>query len=229
MQPRVPSLHRGERARQGVQGRARRGADFRHPRAVHGSSRFPYLSFSGGEPMVHPLFFKMVEFVCSRGGQLKIETNGHFLTPENCARLKSLGVKAVQVSLDGATRLDVQPDAHPRRIQHGDRRRAQSACRGRADRNQLLADLVQRPRDRHGHRPRLRARRLQLLHRPHDVYRQRGEGVAQARADRGAVRSNSSRRCTGRPRNTAAACGSISTRWGCSRNCATGCTIRPRC
>ena len=64
----------------------------------------PYLSFSGGEPMVHPLFFKMVEYVCSRDGQLKIETNGHYLTPENCARLKSLGVKAVQVSLDGATR-----------------------------------------------------------------------------------------------------------------------------
>ena len=64
----------------------------------------PYLSFSGGEPMVHPLFFKMVEYVCSRDGQLKIETNGHYLTPENCARLKMLGVKAVQVSLDGATR-----------------------------------------------------------------------------------------------------------------------------
>jgi MoaA/NifB/PqqE/SkfB family radical SAM enzyme len=64
----------------------------------------PYLSFSGGEPMVHPLFFEMVEFVCSRDGQLKIETNGHYLTPGNCARLKDLGVKAVQVSLDGATR-----------------------------------------------------------------------------------------------------------------------------
>ncbi len=64
----------------------------------------PYLSFSGGEPMVHPLFFKMVEYVCSRDGQLKIETNGHYLTPENCERLKMLGVKAVQVSLDGATR-----------------------------------------------------------------------------------------------------------------------------
>jgi MoaA/NifB/PqqE/SkfB family radical SAM enzyme len=64
----------------------------------------PYLSFSGGEPMVHPLFFKMVEYVCSRDGQLKIETNGHYLTPENCERLKELGVKAVQVSLDGATR-----------------------------------------------------------------------------------------------------------------------------
>jgi MoaA/NifB/PqqE/SkfB family radical SAM enzyme len=63
----------------------------------------PYLSFSGGEPMVHPRFFDMVEFVCSRNGQLKVETNGHFLSRENCDRLKALGVKAVQVSLDGAT------------------------------------------------------------------------------------------------------------------------------
>ena len=63
----------------------------------------PYLSFSGGEPMLHPQFFEMVERVCARGGQLKIETNGHYLTPENCERLKQLGVKAVQVSLDGAS------------------------------------------------------------------------------------------------------------------------------
>jgi MoaA/NifB/PqqE/SkfB family radical SAM enzyme len=63
----------------------------------------PYLSFSGGEPMLHPRFFNMVEYVCARGTQLKVETNGHFLTPENCARLKDLGVKAVQVSLDGAS------------------------------------------------------------------------------------------------------------------------------
>ena len=63
----------------------------------------PYMSFSGGEPMVHPLFFEMVEYVCARGAELKIETNGHYLTPENCARLKTLGVKAVQVSLDGAS------------------------------------------------------------------------------------------------------------------------------
>ncbi|QJR15614.1 radical SAM protein [Usitatibacter palustris] len=63
----------------------------------------PYLSFSGGEPMLHPHFFEMVERVTTRGSQLKIETNGHYLTPENCARLKDLGVKAVQVSLDGAS------------------------------------------------------------------------------------------------------------------------------
>lgn len=63
----------------------------------------PYLSFSGGEPMLHPLFFEMVERVTLKGSQLKIETNGHYLTAESCARLKDLGVKAVQVSLDGAT------------------------------------------------------------------------------------------------------------------------------
>ena len=63
----------------------------------------PYLSFSGGEPMLHPHFFEMVERVTSRGSQLKVETNGHYLTPDNCARLKDLGVKACQVSLDGAT------------------------------------------------------------------------------------------------------------------------------
>jgi MoaA/NifB/PqqE/SkfB family radical SAM enzyme len=63
----------------------------------------PYLSFSGGEPMLHPHFFRMVEHICAGGAQLKIETNGHYLTPENCARLKAAGVKAVQVSLDGAS------------------------------------------------------------------------------------------------------------------------------
>ncbi len=63
----------------------------------------PYLSLSGGEPMTHPRFFDMVEYACARGVQLKIETNGHYLDAENCARLARHGVKAVQVSLDGAT------------------------------------------------------------------------------------------------------------------------------
>ncbi|MGO9425264.1 MAG: radical SAM protein [Steroidobacteraceae bacterium] len=67
-------------------------------------SEVPYLSFSGGEPMVHPRFFEMAQYVCERDGQLKIETNGHYLTPESCGRLAQLGVKAVQVSMDGASR-----------------------------------------------------------------------------------------------------------------------------
>jgi MoaA/NifB/PqqE/SkfB family radical SAM enzyme len=64
----------------------------------------PYLSFSGGEPTLHPAFFRMVEYVCARGAELKIETNAHALTAAKCARLKTAGVKAVQVSLDGASK-----------------------------------------------------------------------------------------------------------------------------
>jgi MoaA/NifB/PqqE/SkfB family radical SAM enzyme len=63
----------------------------------------PYMSLSGGEPMVHPLFFELVERICAAGMELKVETNGHLLEPPTCERLQSLGVKAVQVSLDGAS------------------------------------------------------------------------------------------------------------------------------
>src|SRR4029078_9382791 len=66
-------------------------------------SEVPYLSFSGGEPMLHPHFFAMVERACERGAQLKIETNAHYLDRANATRLKELGVRAVQVSLDGAS------------------------------------------------------------------------------------------------------------------------------
>ncbi len=38
-----------------------------------------------------------------------------------------------------------------------------------------------------------------------------------------------STRCAKRQSSTRAACGCISTRWACSRNCATGCIIPPRC
>lgn len=66
------------------------------------AAEVPYVSFSGGEPMVRPDFFQLAERIARGGVGLKIETNGHFLTKENARRLKVLGVKAVQVSLDGA-------------------------------------------------------------------------------------------------------------------------------
>jgi MoaA/NifB/PqqE/SkfB family radical SAM enzyme len=64
----------------------------------------PYIALSGGEPMVHPRFFDLVAYAAERGTQLKIETNGQYLTEEACRRLAELEVKSVQVSLDGATR-----------------------------------------------------------------------------------------------------------------------------
>lgn len=63
----------------------------------------PYIALSGGEPMTHPRFFDFVEYAAGRGAQLKIETNGAYLTEDACRRLKELDVKSVQVSLDGAS------------------------------------------------------------------------------------------------------------------------------
>ncbi|MFH1725789.1 MAG: radical SAM protein [Elusimicrobiota bacterium] len=67
-------------------------------------AQVPYVAFSGGEPLVHPHFFEMAEYVCANGIQLKVETNAHLLTTESCGRLKDIGVKAVQVSMDGASK-----------------------------------------------------------------------------------------------------------------------------
>lgn len=64
----------------------------------------PYMSLSGGEPTLHPLFLRMVAYLCARNIRLKVETNAHSLDARTCAQLRVLGVKAVQVSLDGASR-----------------------------------------------------------------------------------------------------------------------------
>ena len=155
----------------------------------------PYLSFSGGEPMVHPHFFEMVERVCSGGGQLKIETNGHYLTPENCARLATLGVKAVQVSLDGASRATFN-----RMRVRGEFDRAVDGMRNLRDAG-VPIEINFSPtrfnvaRDRRGRRPRLRARRVQLLHGPHDVHRQRRQGLAPSRRRPRSSTRRSSTRC----------------------------------
>ncbi|HAH08299.1 MAG TPA: hypothetical protein DCM05_17540 [Elusimicrobia bacterium] len=66
-------------------------------------AQVPFLSFSGGEPLLHPGFWDIVASACGRGMHVKVETNGHLLKAEDCARLGSLGVKAVQLSLDGAS------------------------------------------------------------------------------------------------------------------------------
>ena len=82
VQPRLPALHRGERARQGVQGRARSTSRSFAVIDQLIALDVPYLSFSGGEPMVHPHFFDDGRVRLRRAAaQLKIETNGHYLTP----------------------------------------------------------------------------------------------------------------------------------------------------
>jgi radical SAM protein with 4Fe4S-binding SPASM domain len=61
----------------------------------------PSLLLSGGEPMVHPDFFKLVDLASSKGLKLTISTNGTLITPEKAALLKAAEVAYVGISLDG--------------------------------------------------------------------------------------------------------------------------------
>ncbi|MEI6607619.1 MAG: radical SAM protein [Verrucomicrobiota bacterium] len=61
----------------------------------------PSLLFSGGEPMIHPRFFDLVDLSTAAGLKLTISTNGTLITPEKAALLKAANVAYVGISLDG--------------------------------------------------------------------------------------------------------------------------------
>jgi radical SAM protein with 4Fe4S-binding SPASM domain len=63
--------------------------------------KVPALLLSGGEPLVHPDFFKLVDFATAKGLKLTISTNGTLITPERAALLKEAAVAYVGISLDG--------------------------------------------------------------------------------------------------------------------------------
>ena len=65
----------------------------------------PSLLLSGGEPLVHPRFFDLVEKASSAGLKLTISTNGTLITPEKAALLKKANVAYVGISLDGIGRI----------------------------------------------------------------------------------------------------------------------------
>ncbi|MEI7910019.1 MAG: radical SAM protein [Verrucomicrobiota bacterium] len=61
----------------------------------------PSLLLSGGEPMIHPRFFDLVDLASASGLKLTISTNGTLITPEKAALLKAANVAYVGISLDG--------------------------------------------------------------------------------------------------------------------------------
>lgn len=63
--------------------------------------QIPSLLLSGGEPMIHPRFFDLVDLASSKGLKLTISTNGTLITPEKAALLKAANVAYVGISLDG--------------------------------------------------------------------------------------------------------------------------------
>lgn len=61
----------------------------------------PVVLFSGGEPLMRPDLFELVERAVAHGMRAVISTNGTLITPEVARRLKDLGLSYVGISLDG--------------------------------------------------------------------------------------------------------------------------------
>jgi mycofactocin radical SAM maturase len=60
-----------------------------------------YVNIGGGEPMLRPDFFEVVEYCVSRGVGVKFSTNGGLMTADKARRLAALDYVDVQISLDG--------------------------------------------------------------------------------------------------------------------------------
>lgn len=60
-----------------------------------------YVSLSGGEPMLHPLFWDIVKKLRKAQIEVSLTTNGTFLNETSVKRIKLLGVRWVQISLHG--------------------------------------------------------------------------------------------------------------------------------
>ena len=61
-----------------------------------------YINVGGGEPMLRPDFFELLEYAVAHNVGVKFSTNGTYITAENARRLVSMDYIDVQLSLDGA-------------------------------------------------------------------------------------------------------------------------------
>ena len=59
------------------------------------------LSFSGGEPLVNKDFWKVAEYASTKGFYLTVATNGTLISEKVAKRLKDVGIRYVEISLDG--------------------------------------------------------------------------------------------------------------------------------
>src|SRR6202011_6111269 len=63
------------------------------------------ITFSGGEPLLHPDLDRLIEHVRSRGIIAGLITNGYLLTPQRVNQLNDAGLDHLQISID-----NVMPD-----------------------------------------------------------------------------------------------------------------------
>lgn len=69
--------------------------------------KVPAVLFSGGEPLIRPDIFELIEYARGRGLHVVLSTNGTLITPEIARRLVDLKLAYVGISLDSAT-----PEVH---------------------------------------------------------------------------------------------------------------------
>ena len=63
--------------------------------------RRPHFYLTGGDPILHPDFWRLLELLHRHNALFTILGNPFHLTTQNCARMKALGCEKYQLSLDG--------------------------------------------------------------------------------------------------------------------------------
>lgn len=61
----------------------------------------PYVYLTGGDPILHPDFWRILGLLHERGMRVAIMGNPFHLTPKTCVRMRELGCVKYQLSLDG--------------------------------------------------------------------------------------------------------------------------------
>jgi radical SAM protein with 4Fe4S-binding SPASM domain len=61
----------------------------------------PALLFSGGEPLMHPRIFDLMDHAVKSGMRTALSTNGTLMDRKAAERLKSIGISYVGISIDG--------------------------------------------------------------------------------------------------------------------------------
>ncbi len=59
------------------------------------------ISFSGGEPLINKDFWEVAKYAYDKGFYLSIATNGTLITKEVANKLKEVGIRYVEISIDG--------------------------------------------------------------------------------------------------------------------------------
>lgn len=61
------------------------------------------IKLTGGEPMLHPYFYDIVNYIKKKKMGMRLYTNGSMLNQLNIRKIKESGIRELQISLDGFT------------------------------------------------------------------------------------------------------------------------------